>query len=222
MKQSQDFRFRSITVLGILTQASPDGRVKAIPFFFKVFVDPLTVWTQESTPGANEGLTEAILAVLAVFSGPRVTDWTSSVCSPGGIPSIGATDCTGAVVASTIEGLGSIRSEAFAAAGRSMVEVRAKSVTETVDWTISEDGEQGVIDAEAETASFSVGTELGERGFGFERDLGGERFLGGFLFPIWWGGPEIDGGKGFRRRERRRRTTEKEVTLSSFEREKVF
>lgn len=45
------------------------------------------------------------------------------------------------------------------------------------------------------------------------RDFFGEVFLGGFFFPMKRREPEERSEAGFRRRERRRQTKEKEITL---------
>lgn len=45
------------------------------------------------------------------------------------------------------------------------------------------------------------------------RDFFGEVFLGSFFFPTKRRGPEEGSEAGFRRRERRRQTKEKEITL---------
>lgn len=48
---------------------------------------------------------------------------------------------------------------------------------------------------------------------GLDLCLVGDCFLGGFFFQIRWGGPRKDRGLGIRRREKRQRTTENDVTF---------
>ncbi|KFK38953.1 hypothetical protein AALP_AA3G181500 [Arabis alpina] len=48
MKHSPNLRFFSITLFGIVTQASPEGKVKAVPFFSSFFEEPVKRLARES------------------------------------------------------------------------------------------------------------------------------------------------------------------------------
>ncbi|CAL9234127.1 unnamed protein product [Arabidopsis halleri] len=53
MNDSQTFLFFSIIELGILTQDSPEGKVKVVPFFSSIFEVPLTMLHQVSSSGLD-------------------------------------------------------------------------------------------------------------------------------------------------------------------------